>query len=106
MQENLRGLYRGLLTLVPQLWPDSEEETDLYQPFIPPIPAFFNTISALMILRERIKISETTIEIGKGKTRYTMMTVTKEISNQGASFLPLGLLSFALLMDNFGKYNI
>jgi hypothetical protein len=82
MQENLRGWYKELLIPVPKPRPDPEEEKDLNKPFIPPIPAFLNVISALMILRQKITINETTNDIGNGKTKDKMTTIPREISNQ------------------------
>jgi hypothetical protein len=82
MQEKVRGLYGKLLIPVRQPRPDSKEEKDLYQPFIPPIPAFLNAISALMTLREKMTISETTNDIGNGKTKDSIITVTREMNNQ------------------------
>jgi hypothetical protein len=63
----------------------------LYQPLIPPIPAFFIAISALMTLRDKMTIIETTNDIGNGKTRDTIKTVTTETNNQARYFLPKGL---------------
>lgn len=81
MQKNLRGLYGPLIPL-PHPRPDSKDDDDLYQPFIPPIPAFFNAISVLMIFREKMTISDTRNDIGNGKTKVRITTITTEISSQ------------------------
>jgi hypothetical protein len=82
MQENLSGSYKEVLIPVPKPRPNPEEEKDLNKAFIPPIPAFLNVISALMILRQKITINETTNDIGNGKTKDIMTTIPREISNQ------------------------
>jgi hypothetical protein len=82
MQENLSGSYKEVLIPVPKPRPNPEEEKDLNKPFIPPIPAFLNVISALMILRQKITSKETTNDIGNGKTKDKMTTAPREISNQ------------------------
>ena len=93
------GLYEKL-SLPPHPRPEYDEENDLCQPFIPPIPAFFNTILALMILREKITISETRNDIGNGKTKVRIITETRDISNQARLLFPdrLSLRSCALLI--------
>jgi hypothetical protein len=98
------GLYRELLIVVSHLRPDCKEENDLYQPLIPPIPAFFKAISALMILSEMMIISETINDIGNGKIKDTITTVTRDTNNQ-ARFLfpPMLLLSSALLINCFSS---
>lgn len=96
------GLYRELLLLVSHPRPDCREENDLYQPLIPPIPSFFKAISALMILSEMMIISETISEIGNGKIKDTITTVTREMNNQAILlFLPNLLSSSALLISCF-----
>jgi hypothetical protein len=82
MQENLRGWYKELLIPLPKPRPNPEEDKDLNKPFIPPIPAFLNVISALMILREMMTSKETTNDIGNGKTMNKMTTIPREVSNQ------------------------
>jgi hypothetical protein len=54
----------------------------LDHPFIPPIPAVFSAILALMILREKITISDTRNDIGNGKIKLRITTASREISNQ------------------------
>jgi hypothetical protein len=80
--------------------PDSDNVRDLYQHLIPPIPAFFIVISALMTLRHKMTIIETTNDIGNGKTRDTIKTVTTETKSQARYFLPKAL-SLDLLIDTF-----
>jgi len=82
MQENLSGSYKEVLIPVPKPRPNPEEEKDLNKPFIPPIPAFLNVISALMILRQKITSKETMKDIGNGKRKDKMTTIPREISNQ------------------------
>jgi hypothetical protein len=79
MQENLRGWYKKELNPVPKA-PSNPE--DLNKPFIPPIPAFLNIISALMILRQNTTSKDTTNDIGNGKTKDNTTTIPREISNQ------------------------
>jgi hypothetical protein len=96
MQENFIGSNRELVSARA----DSDDVRYLYQPLIPPIPAFFIAISALTTLRAKITIIETTNDIGNGKTRDTIKTVIIETKNQATYFLPKGL-SLALLIDTF-----
>jgi hypothetical protein len=79
---------------------DSDEVSDLYQSLIPPIPAFFIVISALMTMSDKITIIEATNDIGNGKTNDTIKTVTTETNSQARYFLPKGP-SLALLIDTF-----
>jgi len=62
--------------------PNAEEEKELNKPFIPPIPAFLNIISALMILRQKITSKEMTSDTENGKTNEKMTAITREISSQ------------------------
>jgi hypothetical protein len=71
---------------------------DLYQALIPPIPAFFIAISALMTLRTKITITDAINDIGNGKMRDTINTVNTERKNQARYSFAKGL-SLALLID-------
>jgi len=90
MQENVSGLYRELLIPAPQPRPDSEEDNELYQPFIPPIPAFLNPISAVTTIREKVTISETTNDIGNGNTKDSITTVKQKYKKQGDRWVSKG----------------
>lgn len=47
IQENFRGWYAKPLIPVPARGPNPEENMDVYQPIMPPIPAFLNSLSSL-----------------------------------------------------------
>ena len=81
MQEKVRGLYWKMLA-VPHRRPDSKEDNDFNQPLIPPIPAFLNDISVLMMLMQKMTIKPTTNDMGNGRTKDTMITATREIDSQ------------------------
>ena len=53
-----------------------------------------------MTLSDKITIIEATNDIGNGKTKDTIQTVTTETNSQAKYFFPKGL-SLALLIDNF-----
>jgi hypothetical protein len=80
--------------------PDLDDVRDLHQSLIPLIPAFFIAISALTTIRHKRIIIEATNDIGNGKIRDTIKTVTTEAKNQAKYFFPNGL-SLVLLIDTF-----
>jgi hypothetical protein len=49
--------------------PNPKEEKDLYNPLIPPIPAFLKAISVLMILAKNRTSTKTPSDIGNGKIK-------------------------------------
>jgi len=53
-----------------------------------------------MKLRAKITIIDATNDIGNGKMRDTIKTVTTETKNQARNFFPKGL-SLALFIDTF-----
>ena len=91
-------LYRESFTCLSRPRLDGRDEYDLYQLFIPPIPAFFKVISALMTFRVIMANSETIKDIGKGKIRVKITTDAKVTNNHARPLfetslsLPLGLL--------------
>ena len=69
---------------------------DLYQPFIPPIPAFLKAISFLEIARLKIAIMDTVNDMGNGKTICNMIIMAMDIDNQIREFHLAGLFTSAI----------
>ena len=88
-------MYKELFSFLPNPWLDGSEEYDLYQLLIPPRPAFFKAISALMILSEMMTNSETIKDMGKGKVTVKITTAANVTNNHAR---PLFETSLSLLL--------
>lgn len=105
IHENLKGLYKELFIFLPDSRPDASEEFDLYQLFIPPIPAFFKAISALMILKEMMANSEAIKEMGKGKVRVKMTTAAKVINIHARLLFETSLSFLSALLISYYRHD-